>query len=521
MKRKDLIFAVTACISIMLSGCTKALLGAQSATSSVTEQQQTDVLVEDTINLAFTTSDDDYYFNWKVQDYQSFNLENGLVTIEKSGIYELYGTLKDGNVTVNVDKSVDSGTVFLVLNTAVINSSGGTPINVIEAKKVTVILETGTKNTINQGQISTDDSDFPTAALFSKTDTAITGSGTLNIITKYNDGICSKDNLVITDGTINIDAVGDGIVGKDILAIEKADITILAGKDGMRSANDTDADKGNVIISDGSFNITAQNDAIQSQNILQIDDGNFTLVAGGGYSGIIKQSRFQNGTGGRGTTTTTAVDTTSKKGIKAENKMVINGGDFNLNVYEDAINSGDKLDISGGSFNITAGDDAVHSDTAITINGADINIINCYEGIESLNITINGGDITINAGDDGVNISDRSGTLTIGGGKLVITAIGDGIDSNGNIVQTGGNVVINTTTISAGNNAVDYDGTFSGSGGTIVDQDGNTINHSAGGMQPGGMGGRRGGGGTPPADGFVSGGGSVAEPAAVTYGGLS
>lgn len=59
---------------------------------------------------------EDYYFDWRSQSYQSINLSKGSSNITKSGIYEITGTLNDGSLVVNVDKSVDKNTVYIVLN---------------------------------------------------------------------------------------------------------------------------------------------------------------------------------------------------------------------------------------------------------------------------------------------------------------------------------------------------------------------------------------------------------------------
>jgi outer membrane biogenesis lipoprotein LolB len=71
---------------------------------------------------------EDYYFDWKNQNYQTINLDNGSAEITKSGIYELTGTAKDGNLTVNVDKSADKGIVYLIFNNINISSTTAAPI---------------------------------------------------------------------------------------------------------------------------------------------------------------------------------------------------------------------------------------------------------------------------------------------------------------------------------------------------------------------------------------------------------
>jgi hypothetical protein len=93
-------------------------------------------------------------------------------------------------------------------------------------------------------------------ALFSKSDLTITGSGTLNVTSDFNDGITSRDSLKITDGTIAVKSKADGIVGRDVAAIKEGTITIDAGKDSIRSANDTDEGPGNILIAGGTLAVS-------------------------------------------------------------------------------------------------------------------------------------------------------------------------------------------------------------------------------------------------------------------------
>lgn len=494
------------CLAI-LSGCSETTAANQEAPSvpqgnssalvstspgNPSDSESGDSLIQ---TVSFEASTDDYYFDWKTGSYTTINLANGSNTITKSGIYELTGTLNDGGITVNIDKSVDKGTVFLVLNNANIGSASGTPINIIEAKKVVLILENGTTNTVTQGSITTSDESFPSAAIFSKADMTITGGGILNVTTEYNDGITGKDDLVITDGTINIQSAGDGIVGKDLLAIEKATVQITAGKDGMRSTNSADEGKGNIVIAGGSLTINATNDAIQSEKVLQIGGGTFDLTSCGGYPG----KSIKTGDDFGSFAPAAQMDTTSSeslKGIKAGMEINISNGSFTISAYEDAIHSNGDVTISGASFSINAGDDGIHADNTVTIKGGDIQIANCYEGIEGTNITVSNGKINVISSDDGLNVSANTGTMTISGGEISIESGGDAIDSNGNLTVTGGKLTINTSTISQGNDALDYDRALTFTGGTITDQNGNaidpTIRTGPGGGMGGGMGGGRG-----------------------------
>lgn len=458
------VISLIMCLLIFLTGC-------MSASGSETANKSNDTSASlSVITVKYDT--EDYYFDWSSESHSTVNLNSGSQLITKSGIYEITGTLNDDSLIVNVDKSQDKGIVYLVLNNANISSSDSAPIYIKDAKKVVLILENETQNTIYQGSsVITNEDEEPSAAIFSKADLTITGGGSLNVTSDYNDGITSKDDLKITDGTIAINAKQDGIVGKDLLAVENGYITITAGKDGMRSTNDTDEYTGNIAIKNGNFNITANNDGLDAYSLLQVDGGTFNINTGGGYTGITKTQAPGGGMGGprqqNTNTTTSSTDTQSNKALKSSNGIIINSGTFNISSPDDAIHSNADIAIAGGAFTIKTEDDGIHSDTNLEISGGEINIENCYEGLEAKNLTINGGKININSSDDAFNVNDSSGVLTINGGETYMNVGGDGVDSNGSINMTGGTVYVDGPT-NSGNGSIDYEGTFTITGGSIV-----------------------------------------------------
>lgn len=462
--------------------CTQLLTAcAENDTGKTTETTTSSSAVS--IQQATASSDvfssEDYYFDWKTQDYQTIDLNSGSSSVTKSGTYEITGTLADGSLEINVDKSIDSGIVYLILNNAEFSSSSTSPIYIKDAGKVVILLEDGSVNTISQGSdITVNEDEEPSAAIFSKSDLTITGKGTLNVTTEYNDGITSKDSLKITDGIINVNAVSDGLTGKDILAVESASVNVTAGKDGMRSTNDTDEGMGSIILSSGDFDITAGNDAVQSYGVLEINGGTFDITTNGGATGNISNDN-QFGPGGERDfgmnqdTQNTTADTSSNeneescKGLKSNTEIVINDGTFTINSTDDSVHSNGDISINGGNLTIKSDDDAVHSDTDLTISNGTITVENSYEGIEGANITVSDGEITIKSSDDGINMNDTSGTVTISGGTINLNADGDGIDSNASIEMSGGAVYVSGP-VNDGNGSIDYQGSFSITGGTIV-----------------------------------------------------
>ena len=407
-------------------------------------------------------------------------VEGTTATITAAGVYRLSGSLDDGQIVV---ETKDEGTVELILDNATITNSSSAPIFVSSAKEVIITLADSSSNTVSDGAnyVFIDaETDEPDAAIFSKSDLVISGSGSLTVNANFKNGIASKDSLTIENGVITINAAADGVKGKDSVTILDGTLTIVSGSDGIQSTNDTDEEKGTVTISGGIINITAGLDGIQAETDLLVSGGDITIVTGGGSA----NSSTQSGWGNPGSTDSTTTE--SMKALKAGVNLTVSGGNINIDSEDDALHSNDSLSIDGGTLNIASGDDGVHADTSLVINNGSINITKSYEGIESAAITFNGGTITVTASDDAINVaggSDGSAmggrpgqnnfsdsgeyTLTINGGYIVLDAGGDGLDSNGTISMTDGVVIVNGPTDSR-NGPVDYMGSFNMSGGFLL-----------------------------------------------------
>lgn len=420
---------------------------------------------------------------------------NNKITITKGGTYSISGTLEDGQIIVDAGKEDD---VELVLDNANITCSNSSPIYVKTAKNAIVALADNSKNSVTDGKtyvIEDENSDEPNATIFSKDDLKFIGNGTLVVNSNYNNGITSKDDLKIKGGTITVNSVGDGIRGKDSVTITDGNINITSSEDGIKSSNTEDESKGYVLIEGGKINITSGQDGIQAETKATISNGNISITSGGGSENSSKKSESWGNWGKPGeknpnqqesTSTDTTTDAASAKAIKANNEIIIDKGDITIDSSDDAIHSNDKLTINGGNINIASGDDGIHSDSNLDINNGNISITKSYEGIESQIINIKGGEVKIVASDDGINAaggndsssingrpgqnnfsSSEQGEINISGGDIYVDASGDGLDANGSISMTEGLVIVNGPT-NNGNGALDYDGNFEVSGGTLI-----------------------------------------------------
>jgi hypothetical protein len=416
-------------------------------------------------------------------------VEGSKITITSDGIYNISGTLDDGQIIVN---TWGKETVKLVLNGANISCSTSAPINVVNAGKVVITLGKGSTNSITDGDVYVFEdttSDEPNAAIFSKADLTINGGGSLTVNANFNNGITSKDDLKIISGNITVNAVNDGLRGRDSIVVRDGAITIKGDGDGMQSNNDTDPEKGLILIEDGTFAITAGLDGIQAETSLTISGGNIAISSGGGSPnsssnvGSTGNTWGDWGIQGNPSKNTSAP---SAKGLKAVVALTIAGGTVKIDSSDDSIHSNGSIVISGGNMMLASGDDGIHADATIEISGGDIRITKSYEGIESAIITINEGNIHLISSDDGINVvggvdgsaingrpgqnqftSTGSNYLNINGGYIVVDAKGDGLDVNGPITMTGGNVIINGPTLND-NGALDYSGSFKITGGYLV-----------------------------------------------------
>ncbi len=420
--------------------------------------------------------------------------QGNVLTITAAGTYVFSGKLTNGQIIVDAQ---EKDTVHLVLNGAEISCSDNSPIYSKQAKKTILTLAEGTSNTVIDGEKHTSaaDEDGPDAAIFSKDDLTINGSGSLIVQGNSNNGIGTKDDLVITGGSLNIKAVNDGLRGRDSISINGGTFTIVSGGDGLQSNNDEAADKGWISLDGGVFTITAGNDAIQAKTMLQVTEGNFTLTTGGGSINASTDSRGQAQPGwgqrqapGAGNTTQDTGDeeTASAKGLKAGTGVLIKGGVFTIDSSDDSIHANGQILVKDGEFKISSGDDGIHADSALTIDGGSITVTKSYEGLESAAININNGTIDLTSSDDGLNAAGGNDGSSLGGrpgqnnfstdssyyiriadGNVSIDANGDGIDSNGALYFNGGTVLVSGPTAND-NGAMDYNGTCEVTGGILA-----------------------------------------------------
>lgn len=383
-------------------------------------------------------------------DSDAVQISGNTVTIIDEGTYILSGTLTDGMVIVDAE---DTDKVQLVLDGVDITSAESAAIYVREADKVFITTASDSQNTLtNRGTYTAIDDNNIDAAIFSKSDLTLNGAGSLTITAKAGHGVVSKDDLVLTSGTYQIDAASHGLSGKDSVRIASGSYTIVSGKDGIHAENADDTSLGFVYLADGTFDITSDGDGISAGNWLQADGGVYTVKAGGGSENVQKSDgEWQFGPGQQTESTdTTEEDTVSMKAIKAAGELILKGGKYSLDSADDTIHSNANITISDGEFTLASGDDGIHADSATTISGGTIDITESYEGIEGLSIDITGGETYVSGPtNDGNSALDYNGTGTVTGG-IFIAAGSSGMAENFGDSSTQGVMMVTVNSQAAG-----------------------------------------------------------------------
>lgn len=307
------------------------------------------------------------------------------VTISKAGTYVISGQSDGVQIKIAADKSDD---VKLVLKGATMTNTDAA-ISATSAGHVYLTLAEGTTNSLSDSSSNSDEK--ANAALFSKVDLTINGSGTLNVDGKKSNAIKANDTLHITGGTFNITSVGDAFNVNDELNVTGTTMTIDAKEDGVKVDNDDDMTVGNMYLANNTITVTAGDDGVHASGNLVIDSGTYTV---------------KNAT----------------EGIEGKS-ITINGGDINVYATDDGVNAANKnaqqsdiyFTMTGGNLTVEVGQgdtDPIDSNGNITVTGGTIKLIGQSGFDFDGTATYTGGDIYIN----GEKQTDIVNSMPGGGG---------------------------------------------------------------------------------------------------------
>ncbi len=236
-----------------------------------TNDEQSKVTV-DKIPGVFTNFDQ--RDTWE-NDGETIQLSDGDVIIENEGTYIFSGTLKDGQIYVNVDSEEK---VQLVLNGVDITCKDSAAIFIENADKVSITLAKDTVNTLSDGG-NADRTDAD-GCIYSKDDLSINGTGTLIVNGNVSNGIDCNNDIKICGGNIEVNAVNNGIKAKQSISIKDGTIKVKAD-DAIKVSDKSDQTVGEFYMEGGSLELDAADDAITATVSITVADGKITSKAGG------------------------------------------------------------------------------------------------------------------------------------------------------------------------------------------------------------------------------------------------
>ncbi len=278
----------------------------------------------------------------------------------------------------------------------------------------------GTTNTLVDGKTYANQVDEePNATLFAKEDLTIKGNGALVVTGNLNDGISTKDDLIIESGNITVTATDDGIRGKDSLTVKSGTYKITSGGDALKSDDET---KGIITIDGGDFTIAAKTDGMQAYNTLTINNGNINIVE-------------------------------SEEGIESE-KIIFNGGNINIKATDDGINASSS-DTTTTTTTGMGGHTQADNSLSIELNGGNITMDIAGDGIDSNgNVTMKGGTVIVyGPSNSGNGAMDYDGTFNISGGEIIAIGAG-GMAMSTSSTSSQSAVLIGTTSTIAANSKI-------------------------------------------------------------------
>lgn len=195
--------------------------------------------------------------------------------ISAPGHYIVSGELSDGSMIVEAD---DDAKIWILLDGVKIYCSDNAAIRVNNADKVFLTLAENSENFVESGTEYSSDAleDGTDGVIFAHDDLTVNGSGTLTVSGGYKHGIAANDDFIITGGTILVSSVVDAVHVNDRLNMKDASLTLTAGDDGIA----VEGESGSLYIESGTFHIVSADDGIHVGTDIVIQGGSFEIKAG-------------------------------------------------------------------------------------------------------------------------------------------------------------------------------------------------------------------------------------------------
>lgn len=279
------------------------------------------------------------------------------------------------------------------------------------------------------------------------------------IITSAGDGVSAETTLTVTGGVISIISGGGSANAQQKTDNMRDwwDFDNSASDDNSASCKGLKAGKA-LVISGGSITIDAQDDALHTDGDMTISGGECILSTGDDGAHAALSLTVLDGK---------ITVLTSYEGLEA-NQITLAGGELDITASDDGINANGGSDGFSGGFGGGFGGrrSNMNSQSGDMTPPDNSNMQNPPDGnAPSGNPpTMPGQEAVDSATTD--DTTDKQPVLLITGGKITVNADGDGLDSNGNLRVEGGDITVNGPS-NGGNGALDI-GTENGGAGVIA-----------------------------------------------------
>ncbi|MCQ2417352.1 MAG: carbohydrate-binding domain-containing protein [Oscillospiraceae bacterium] len=206
------------------------------------------------------------YLQGNTAQYSGDGIEvhGNVVKIGKGGVYEISGTLSNGQILIQTD----SKKVRLHLNGASITNHAGSAINCQKAKRLTIKSMEGSVNYLEDGGVHDDDK----GTIFTEDTVVFKGTGELNIVANYAHGVQSDDDIVVNSGTLNITSAKSCLHSNDGIEINGGSIMCNGGTNGIKTDGYVTITGGNSVFLGG---VREEKGAIYCSGTFTVTGGSF------------------------------------------------------------------------------------------------------------------------------------------------------------------------------------------------------------------------------------------------------
>lgn len=229
-----------------------------------------------------------------------------------------------------------------------------------------------------------------------------------------NDSDTSKGYITIQTGTFTVTAGGDALTAQTDLVIADGDFVLESGGGSGHALAYGSSAKGlkglvQVVVDDGTFNIDAADDAVHSNATITINGGTWVLASGDDGLHADTDVTISGGT---------IRITECYEGIGSGETMTLTGGNVVIHASDDGLNLCDGVDGSG--FTSWPGHTAATTTGALVIAGGRLVIYSGGDGIDvSGSVTMSGGVVLVHGPTSNADGALDHTSFIISGGLLV------------------------------------------------------------------------------------------------------